>query len=76
MFACWIANKEIDKKFVRDFNNVMQNAIKHIDKVLDSEENNYTYCSDARDYLYNKICYILDSDRKRAMSLFFSKIIS
>lgn len=76
VFACWIANKEIDKKFVRDFNNVMQNAIKHIDKVLDSEENDYTYCSDARDYLYNKICYILDSDRKRAMSLFFSKIIS
>ena len=73
VFAVWISNKELSKDFKKDFNNALEYGIQNIHKSLSLNADEYL-CKDPYDYLTNKISYTLDSNKTKAMELFFSKI--
>lgn len=75
VFACWIANKEIDPGFILSLNNVMADGLSNINKILYNIKNKYPDCSNPKDYLTNKISYNLDDSKKESMLLFLNKII-
>ncbi|MDA3781514.1 MAG: menaquinone biosynthesis protein [Bacteroidales bacterium] len=71
VFATWIANKEIDNKFLIEFNNALKfgvaninNAILHGDfnKIIDNET--------IKKYLTENISYSFDNRKKQGMELF------
>lgn len=74
VFACWIANKKIDKDFLLQFNNALGFGVENIQKAIASMEDMYNYCKNPTDYLNNKISYHFDEEKKRGMSLFLAKI--
>ncbi|MBC8266873.1 MAG: menaquinone biosynthesis protein [Flavobacteriales bacterium] len=74
VFACWIANKEIDKDFQKEFNNALKFGITNIEKAIKSATDIYSHCKNPLDYLNNKISYILDAEKKKGMELFLRKV--
>ena len=76
VFAAWVTNKKLPKDFIVDFNKSLKNGLSDIDAALNFKGNNYPSYEKPKDYLNNKISYILDVDKQKAMELFLSKIIS
>ena len=74
VFACWIANKEISKGFLSEFNNSLKIGIENIQQSIKKEYENIKLLNNAEDYLNNKISYILDDKKRKGMNLFISKI--
>lgn len=73
VFACWVANKEIDEKFISQFNKALKFGVNNIEKSIKSATATYSHCINSADYLNNKISYILDADKKEGMALFLGK---
>jgi len=71
VFACWVSNRELDNKFIADFNSALKSGIDNIGKVakayagtgLKSE-------ADLKEYLTKNIDYIFDNEKKKGMALF------
>jgi len=76
VFASWVTNTKLPKGFITTFNKAIEKGLSDIDKALILESANYPNCKNPKDYLNNKISYHLDSEKKKGMELFFSKIIS
>ncbi|MEE2700371.1 MAG: menaquinone biosynthesis protein [Bacteroidota bacterium] len=74
VFACWIANKEIDQNFQNEFNTALSFGVNNIDKAIDSEGDIYSHYKHSTDYLNNKISYQLDAEKRKAMRIFLKKI--
>ena len=74
VFACWVANKYVDKNFVTDLNQSFSVGINNIDCILDSRLIKNLNYNIARDYLTNKISYNLDERKKEGMRVFLQKI--
>ncbi len=74
VFACWIANKEIDKNFQKEFNNALKFGVTNIEKAIKSAANIYNHCKNPTDYLNNKISYVLDAEKQKGMDLFLGKV--
>ena len=72
VFACWAANKDIDRRFLELFNKVLSLSVKNIE--LHTKNHKHHICPDVKDYLTNKISYHLDVSKKKGMSLFLDKI--
>lgn len=72
VFAAWIANKKLPEDFILEFNRCLENGLKNIDKALE-EDCNYSCSERNKDYLNNKISYILDVEKWRGMNLFLTK---
>jgi chorismate dehydratase len=71
VFACWAANKPLEKEFIRKFDDSMKFGLEHIHEasltanligLLDYESIEY--------YLQNNISFIFDEKKKEAMKLF------
>ena len=73
VFACWVANKEIEEKFISQFNKALKFGVNNIEKSIKSATVTYNHCINSADYLNNKISYILDADKKEGMALFLGK---
>ena len=74
VFACWVANKEIDEKFISQFNKALKFGVNNIEKAIKSAAATYSHCINPADYLNNKISYILDADKREGMALFLGKV--
>lgn len=71
VFACWVANKEIDKEFIDQFNNALSSGLQKINEVI--EENSLAYF-DVDDYLKNKIQYNLTGQKREVIKLFLNNL--
>ena len=74
VFAAWVANEKLPKDFITDFNKALEKGLSDIDKALNQEGGNYPYCENPKEYLNNKISYILDAEKLKGMELFLKKI--
>jgi chorismate dehydratase len=71
VFACWTANKELDKEFLWDFNAALRSGVENIDKVArDFCKASVIGEADLKDYLKNNIDYIFDYEKEKGMNLF------
>ena len=75
VFAVWVANKNLPNKFIDEFNLALQSGVDNIEEVVKLQKLASTDCKDPVNYLCNKISYVLDSKKKKAMELFLEKII-
>jgi len=74
VFACWLANKEIDKDFQEQFNYALKFGVENIEKAIQSSADTYSHCKDLSNYLNHNISYYLDYQKKEGMELFLAKI--
>ena len=74
VFACWIANKELDESFKKEFNNALKFGVENIEGAIKSAADIYHHCKNPQDYLNNKISYLLDEEKRKGMELFLEKI--
>ena len=74
VFACWIANKELDEGFKKEFNNALKFGVENIEGAIKSAADIYSHCKNPQDYLNNNISYLLDEDKRKGMELFLQKI--
>ena len=74
VFACWIANKKLDKYFKKEFNNALKFGVENIERSINSAAHMYRDCKNPEDYLNNKISYLLDEEKRKGMELFLQKI--
>ena len=72
VFACWISSGLSDPDFVKEFNKALHLGIQSIDKVVELEQKNYPGI-DISFYLKNNIQFLLNEDKRKAMSLFLDK---
>ncbi|HRG39204.1 MAG TPA: menaquinone biosynthesis protein [Bacteroidia bacterium] len=70
VFACWVANKELPKSFVTEFNAALKYGIDHRGTLIEALRTAKTYKTDVENYLKNSISYDYDSDKKQALALF------
>jgi len=68
VFACWVANKAIDKKDEDMFNEMLALGIKNRFEILDKEKVDN---SRKRDYILNTIQYKMSDSHKLAINNFF-----
>ena len=74
VFAVWVANIELPQSFIIDFNKALKKGLNKKEVFLNSQEYVFTSCKDPEDYLNNKISYLFDIEKQKAMDLFLSKI--
>ena len=73
VFACWVANKQLDPAFVEKFAAALEDGIVHIPEVIREYQQIYPdYPFEA--YFRENIFYHLDDSKRRGMELFLKKI--
>lgn len=65
VFAAWTANKPLDREFVAEFNQALQYGLEHREEVLKELPPNKEM--DLKDYLYNKLDFDLNKEKKKAL---------
>jgi len=71
VFACWTSNREMDKEFIREFNNALKSGVENIRKVAHYFRDNGVIREDELlRYLTENIDYIFDNEKKKGMNLF------
>jgi chorismate dehydratase len=74
VFAAWVTTSEIDQKFISEFNEVLKNGIKNIDKAIQYSAIIHPANFNPLDYLTNKISYDLNAEKRQALNLFLKYI--
>jgi chorismate dehydratase len=73
VFACWVANREIDESFRGEFNDALSMGVNNIEKVAEYFGNSGKIGREELEkYLKENIDYHLDARKKEAMNLFHS----
>ena len=70
VFACWIANKPIDKGFLIRFNKVLNNLFDYMNDIVAHFQNQAPNGVDLQDYWTNNISYPLTQDKQKGINLF------
>lgn len=73
VFACWVANKPIDRSFADEFAEALQDGIVHIPEVIKEYQllyPNYPF----EEYFRENIFYHLDDSKRQGMDLFLKMI--
>lgn len=71
VFACWVANRELETGFIKDFNNALKTGVENIDKVAAAfGKSGVIKEDDLRKYLKYNIDYIFDNEKQKGMKLF------
>lgn len=71
VFACWVANRELDIEFISEFNFALKSGVDNIDKVVKSFSDRSVIKDDnLRDYLNDNIEFVLDTEKKKGMAYF------
>ncbi|MCK9625918.1 MAG: menaquinone biosynthesis protein [Bacteroidales bacterium] len=70
VFACWTANKPLDKNFIFQFNEALEYGINHIPQAI--EKYNIQFSKEfALNYLSTNISYLLDRDKRAGLTEFW-----
>ena len=72
VFACWVANKDIDRRFVKRFNEALRYGLMNSETVVSEFKKETGADFNVKDYLENKISYAFDERKKFAMELFLT----
>ena len=72
VFACWVANKELDRSFVKRFNESLRFGLMNSETVISEYVKETGADVNVKDYLENKISYAFDDRKKFAMELFLN----
>jgi chorismate dehydratase len=71
VFACWTANKKLDKEFIEEFNNALQFGVKNIDAVVEKFGKTGTITGNVlKRYLNENIDYDFNNDKRKALKMF------
>jgi chorismate dehydratase len=70
VFACWVANKPLDKNFTSRFNKAMAGMLHHIDAIVAHYNNRAPAGVDLRHYWTHNISYPLTDDKRKGLALF------
>lgn len=79
VFACWVANKNLPAAFISEFNRALKNGLDNIDQTLQEFPPTVISSEEAKKYLTENISYDFDTEKKKALELFYelsNKIIS
>jgi chorismate dehydratase len=75
VFAAWVSTEKLDEKFISEFNSVLKYGVENCGQAIDEGEKELTISKEkAFTYLTQRIDYILDHDKKKALELFLSYI--
>ncbi|MCX6255371.1 MAG: menaquinone biosynthesis protein [Bacteroidia bacterium] len=70
-FACWTANRRLDNKFLKDFNDALGTGVNNIPAVLKKYGNTGSIRGeDLKIYLTKNMNYDLNDDKRKAIRLF------
>jgi chorismate dehydratase len=72
VFACWVSNKEVDRGFVKRFNEALRYGLMNSETVVKEFKDETGAEFNVIDYLENKISYAFDERKKFAMELFLT----
>ncbi|RZK79632.1 MAG: radical SAM protein [Pedobacter sp.] len=72
VYAAWVANKEIDPSFVKEFNEALSIGLAQRNELLNQLPVHQGF--DLRDYLFNKLDFDLSAKKREALELFLSYI--
>ena len=72
VFACWVANKEVDRGFVKRFNEALRFGLMNSESVVNEFRKETGAEFNVKDYLENKISYAFDGRKKFALELFLT----
>lgn len=71
VFACWTANKKLDKKFIEEFNKALRSGVKNIDAVVEKFGKTGTITGNVlKRYLTENIDYDFNDEKKKGLKLF------
>ena len=70
VFACWVSNKELDRRFIKRFNDALRFGLMNVEEVMHMHQPDKGYEFDVKDYFENKISYSFDDRKKFALDLF------
>ncbi len=73
VFACWVSNQNLDKKFLDEFNSALKYGLKHINNVAELEDSTLFTKEKIKEYLTHSIDYSFDDKKKEALKLFLEK---
>ena len=71
VFAAWVANKKLDEKFIRSFNEVTSAGLQHIGEI--AAANPFEHY-DLYHYYTSNISYQLDESKRKGLELFLQKL--
>ncbi|MCF6183776.1 MAG: menaquinone biosynthesis protein [Bacteroidales bacterium] len=75
VFAVWAANKKLNDRFVKDFNNALKTGLMNIDAAISDYKKEFNNSEiDLKKYLTKSISYSLDVEKRKGMQLFLDKI--
>jgi chorismate dehydratase len=70
VFACWVANKPIDKDFINRFNDTMHNLTDNMDAIAEYYRDKTPNGVNLYEYWSKNISYPLTADKLEGMNLF------
>jgi len=71
VFACWTANKKLDRIFIKKFNKALQSGVNNIDAVVERFGSSGIITGEIlRKYLTENIDYDFNDEKKKALKLF------
>ncbi len=70
VFACWVANKQLDEGFISRFNEAMKPLDSNMDAIVAYYKDKAPAGVDLLDYWTNNINYPLTSDKREGLKLF------
>ena len=70
VFACWVANKELDATFVEQFNSALKFGIEHITESIANYSNHLLNDEELLSYLKNDIKFLFDDKKRQGLNLF------
>jgi chorismate dehydratase len=73
VFACWVANKNLGEDFINSFNTALKFGITHINEVVEEQQPLFPGIN-VREYLSEKIQFVLDEEKKHALNYFLQLI--
>lgn len=77
VFAAWVSNKEINEKFIAEFNNALKLGLENKQIIIETYTKQHPNNTiDIKDYLNNKISYSFDVEKRRGMELFLKMLKS
>ncbi|MCD6596742.1 MAG: menaquinone biosynthesis protein [Bacteroidales bacterium] len=75
VFAAWVANKNIEKDFLLEFNQAMRYGINHLEETVNSfSKTSVLSKTDMLNYLQNNISYSLDQQKQKGLKRFFDEL--
>lgn len=70
VFACWVANTDVQKDLIIKLNKAFEYGIAHIDELLENMDENLDKNTTIKQYLTEFIDYDLTDEKKKALMLF------